>query len=97
MEGLDGQLPFAGFHVDEADSAEGDTAAGVEGVDHFVAGPAALQLVLQHPEHIGGDVFQFKARGVLQPSFSVEFFSVFASQIEGEQSPLLRQSWASRS
>ncbi len=91
MEGLDGQLPFAGFDVDEADGAERDTAAGIEGVDHFIAGAAALQLVLQHPEHISGDMFQFKARSVLQSSFSVELFSVFSSQIEGEQSPLLRQ------
>jgi len=91
MEGLDGQLAFAGFDVDEADRAERDTAAGVERVDHFVAGSAALQLVLQHPEHIGGDMLEFEARGVLQPSFSVEFFRVFSSQIEGEQPALLRK------
>lgn len=56
VEGLDGQLAFASFDVDEADSAEGDTAAGIERMNHFVAGTAALQLVLKHPEHIGGDM-----------------------------------------
>jgi len=97
MEGLDSQLAFTGLDVDEADRAEGDTAAGVERMNHFVAGTAALELVLQHPEHIGGNVLEFEARGVFQPPFTVEFFGIFSSQIEGEQSPLLRKRLLDRS
>lgn len=97
VEGLDGQLAFAGLDMDEADGAEGDTAAGIERMNHFVAGTAALELVLQHPEHIRGNVLEFEARGVFQPPFTVELFGIFSSQIEGEQTSLLRKRLLDRS
>ena len=52
MEGLDQQLPFSCFDMDETDCSKRHSATGIERVDHFVWGDARLQLVLQHPEHL---------------------------------------------
>lgn len=89
MEGLDLELPFPLFDMNVADRAKRNAATGIEGMDHSFGGWTVLQLVLQHPKHIGGDVIQFELGMVLHPPLPLDFFDVFASQVHFEQFALL--------
>jgi hypothetical protein len=88
MEGLDQQLPFALFEVDVTDRPEGDPSTGIEGVDHAIGGIAALELILEHPEHLCGNVVEFELRVIAQPAFAMNVFDVLAPKIQFEQFPL---------
>ena len=89
VEGLDQQLPFSGLHVHEADGTKGNPSAGVECVDQFVLGRAVLELILQHPEHLCGDLFELKFRAVSQAPFALNLLDVSASQEHRHELALL--------
>lgn len=91
VEGLNEKLAFFLLDVNVADRAKRNPTAGVEGVDHPFGRGALSQLGLQHPEHIGGDPFQFELRRIPQAPFALKFFHVFATQIHLDQFALLRQ------
>lgn len=74
--------------MDEADSAEGDSTAGVELMDQMVLGGAGFELILQHPEDLGRDLFEFKFRSISQAAFALDLFDVAALQEFRKEFPL---------
>lgn len=96
MKSLDAKPSFVFIHVDEANRSESDPAAGVEGLYQFVLALARLQLVVNHPKHFGGNMFQFKLCLVGNPSLSFHMLYVLALQVRAQQAASLRQQLVGR-
>jgi hypothetical protein len=50
-----------------------------------------LQLIVDHPEHFRGNVFQFKLSLIGNATFSLDVFHIFAFQVRAHQASSLRQ------
>lgn len=81
MERLDEQLAFSLFDVDKADGSKCDTSTRVKGMNQFVFALARLQLVVQHPEHVGRDMLQFKLGVVGHALLAIDLFDILALEI----------------
>jgi len=91
VKGLNQELTFPFFDMDKTHSSKSDSAARIERVNQFVFASTRLQLVVEHPEHIGRYVFQFELRVVRHTSFSFDLFDVLTLEIGDYQSSLLRE------
>ena len=91
VEGLNEELAIPLLEMHVADSAKRNAPAGIERIDHSFWGRAMLQLVLQHPKHIGRDMIEFKLGAVSQASFALDFLHIFSTQAHLKQFALLRK------
>ncbi len=91
MEGLDGEGAGAGFGVDVAEGAEGDSAGRFEGVPETVAIFFAGELELKCVEEFRRDGFEFKGSAVINAAAALNFIAALAFEFGGEQTALLRE------
>ena len=77
MKRLDEQLSFTLFDVNKAHCTESDSAAGIKGMNQFVFALAGLQLIVEHPEHVGRNMFEFELSVVGHSLLAIDLLNAF--------------------
>ena len=81
MKSLDEQLAFAFLDVHKAHSTKCDSSARIKGMNQFIFALAGLQLVVQHPEHVCRNVFEFKLCVIGYALLTIDLFNVLSFEV----------------